>query len=106
MEEIDSEIEETDQFCSHVELVLAELDKALAAISTKIEVSTHMSKEPTNEPTQSVSHVNIRPNDSPQRQAHDLGSQIKLPKLVLKKFNRDITGWCSFWDSFEAAIYT
>ena len=42
-EEIDSEIEETDQFCSHVELVLAGLDKALAAISPKIEASTHMS---------------------------------------------------------------
>ena len=43
-EEIDSETEETDQFCSHVELVLAGLDKTLAAISSKIEVSTHMSK--------------------------------------------------------------
>ena len=43
-EEIDSEIEETDQFCSHVELVLAGLDKALAAISPKIEASTHMPK--------------------------------------------------------------
>ena len=65
-----------------------------------------MSKEPTNEPTQSVSHVNIRSTESPQSEAHDVGSQIKLPKLVLKKFNGDITGWCSFWDSFEAAIYT
>ena len=43
-EEIDSEIEETDQFCSHEELVLAGLDKPLAAISSKIEASTHMSK--------------------------------------------------------------
>ena len=40
---IDSETEETDKFCSHVELVLAGLDKALAAISPKIEASTHMS---------------------------------------------------------------
>ena len=88
-----------------IELVLFGLHKTLAAISPYIEASTHMSKEPTNEPTQSVSHVNIRSNDSPQSQAHDIGSQIKLPKLVLKKFNGDITGWCSFWDSFEAAIY-
>ena len=65
-----------------------------------------MSKEPTNKPTQSVSHVNIRSNDSPHSQAHDVGSQIKLPKLVLKKFNGGITGLCSFWGSFEATIYT
>ena len=65
-----------------------------------------MSKEPTNKPTQSVSHVNIRSNDSPQSQAHDIGSQIKLPKLVLKKFNGGITGLCSFWGLFEATIYT
>jgi len=36
-EEIVSEIEETEQFCSHVELVLARLDEALAAIVPKIE---------------------------------------------------------------------
>ena len=47
-EEIVSEIQETDQFCSHVELVLARLDEALAAIAPKIEASSHMSKEPTN----------------------------------------------------------
>ena len=103
-EEIVSEIEESDQFSSHVELVLARLDEALAAIAPNIEASSHMSKEPTNEPAQSVSHVNIPANDSSQSQVHDVGSQIKLPKLVLKKFNGDITKWCSFWDTFEAAI--
>ena len=36
---------------------------------------------------------------------HDAGSQIKLPKLVLKRFSGDITKWCSFWDTFEAAIH-
>ena len=44
-----------------------------------------------NEPAQSVSYVNIPSNDSPQSHVHDVGSQIKLPKLVLKKFNGDIT---------------
>ena len=72
-----------DRFCSHVELVLARLDEVLAAISPKIEANIHMSNEPTNGPAQSVSHVNIPSNDSPQRQAHDLGSQVKLLKLIL-----------------------
>ena len=88
-EEIVSKI---DRFCSHVELVLARLDEVLAAISPKIEANIHMSNEPTNGPAQSVSHVNIPSNDSPQRQAHGVGSQVKLLKLVLKKFNGDIIG--------------
>ena len=97
-EEIVHEIEETDLFRSHVELVLARLDEALAA-------SAHTSKEmpPPNETLQSVSHVSS--NASPKNLVHDVEPQIQLPKLVLKKFNGDITKWCSFWDSFEAAIH-
>ena len=103
-EDIACEIEETDLFCSHAELVLVRLDEALAAIAPKIEVSAQMSKEPANEPAQSVSHVNIPSYDSSQSQVHDVGPQIKLSKLVLKIFNGYITKWCSFWDTFEAAI--
>ena len=73
----------------------------LAAISPKIEANT----QPMDELAQSVSYVNIPSNDSPQSQAHDLGSQVKLLKLVLKKFNGDISRWCSFWDTFEAEIH-
>ena len=64
-----------------------------------------MWKEPTNEHEQSVSHVNILYSDLPQSQVHDAGPQIKLPMLVLKRFNGDITRWCSFWDTFETAIH-
>lgn len=105
-EEIVHEIEETDLFRSHVELVLARLDEALAAIAPQAaQASAHTSKEtpPPNETLQSVSHVSS--NASPKNLVHDVEPQIKLPKLVLKKFNGDITKWCSFWDSFEAAIH-
>ena len=57
----------------------------LATISPKIEANTHMSKEPMDEPAQSVSHVNIPSNDSPQSQAHDVGSQVKTPEVSLKE---------------------
>ena len=30
---------------------------------------------------------------------------VKLPKLTLQPFNRDITHWNSFWDSFKAAVH-
>ena len=32
-------------------------------------------------------------------------TQVKLPKLVLKKFNGDHSKWISFWDTFEASVH-
>ena len=31
---------------------------------------------------------------------------VKLPKLTIKKFNRDLTKWVTFWDLFESAIHS
>ena len=36
---------------------------------------------------------------------HSHGSKVKLPKLVPKKFNGDLTKWSTFWDSFESSIH-
>lgn len=72
-EDIVREIEEAELFCGHVELALARLGKALTAIAPKIEASAHMSKEPMNEPGQSVSHVNtLSTYDSLQSQLQDV----------------------------------
>lgn len=100
-EDIVHEIEETDLFCSHVELGLTKLDEDLAAIAPEREASAQMSKEPVNEPAEPVSHLNITSYVPTQSQVHDVGPQIKLPQLVLKKFNGDITKWCSFWDTYS-----
>ena len=32
-------------------------------------------------------------------------TQVKLPKLELKKFDGDHSKWISFWDSFEASVH-
>ena len=31
---------------------------------------------------------------------------MKLPKLTIKKFNRDLTKWVTFWDLFKSAIHS
>ena len=31
---------------------------------------------------------------------------VKLPKLSIKKFNRDLTKWVTFWDSFDSSIHS
>ena len=36
---------------------------------------------------------------------HGHGTRVKLPKLVPKKFNGDLTKWSTFWDSFESSIH-
>ena len=30
---------------------------------------------------------------------------MKLPKLTIRPFNRELTAWTTFWDSFEAAVH-
>ena len=30
---------------------------------------------------------------------------IELPKLLLKKFNGELTKWTTFWDTFESAVH-
>jgi len=36
---------------------------------------------------------------------YGIGTQVKLPKLDLKKFNGDISRWPSFWDAFESSVH-
>lgn len=33
-------------------------------------------------------------------------SQVKLPKLSMKRFNGDLTKWMTFWDSFNSSIHS
>ena len=51
----------------------------------------------------------LRPLALPSPHVHEHttdvgGHRVKLPKLMLKAFNGDITTWTSFWDSYESAI--
>ena len=38
-------------------------------------------------------------------QSRAIGQRVKLPKLSLKKFNKDLTSWTPFWDSFKSSIH-
>ena len=48
------------------------------------------------EPAQTVSSHILLPDISPQGQEHAVALQVRIPKLELKKFDADITKWCSF----------
>ncbi|PFX13966.1 hypothetical protein AWC38_SpisGene21920 [Stylophora pistillata] len=38
-------------------------------------------------------------------QLETVSPRIKLPKLELKKFDGDVTKWCTLWDTLEASIH-
>ena len=31
--------------------------------------------------------------------------RIKLPKLMIPSFDRDVAQWTSFWDSYDSAVH-
>ena len=41
----------------------------------------------------------------PPAQLNNHVGQVKLPKLILKKFSGDPSQWNSFWDTFETSIH-
>jgi len=34
-----------------------------------------------------------------------VSNKVKLPKLVLRPFNGDITAWTAFWESFDSSVH-
>ena len=61
--------------------------------------------------TSSTSHGNVlsktplTPSTSGISNTYSLGTQVKLLKLDLRKFDGDISKWPSFWDAFESAVH-
>ena len=64
--------------------------------------------------TQSTEYPSTPPATAPQEnlgghppiQPNNHVSQVKLPKLILKKFSGDPSQWNPFWDTFETSIHT
>lgn len=101
-DEIEGEIERQDLFKENVRLAIANIDNALSTP----EVVSHTahagkwrshqerlvaSKRCSGQFVTSVSTLNK--------------TQVKLPKLELKKFDGDQSKWSSFWDTFEASMH-
>ena len=46
------------------------------------------------------------PSTGPHPCMHTVVPQVKLPKLSIRKFGRDLTKWVTFRDSFDSAIHS
>lgn len=52
-----------------------------------------------------TSETPLTPSTSGISNTYSLGTQVKLPKLDLRKFDGDISKWPSFWDAFESSVH-
>ena len=87
-EESEKELEEIIPREDNFLLIFAKLDRALSKVPPIESISTLSVKEHTNETRNSSKPV-----------------KVKLPELVIKKFNGNILEWQSFWDQFSLAIH-
>ena len=46
------------------------------------------------------------PSTSGISNTYSLGTQVKLPKVDLRKFDGGISKWPSFWDAFESSVHS
>ena len=117
-EELESEIEQSDTIQEKIRLAILELE--LKERREKRVKSPTPTRSPT--PTGTKSHTSTRSSTpergsisadptAPHLSTQNINSskipttQVKLPKLTLKRFNGDLTMWTSFWESFESTIH-
>ena len=87
-EESEKELEEIILREDNFLLIFAKLDWAFSKVPPIESLSTLTAKEHTSE---------TRNSSKPFK--------VKLPELVIKKFNGNILEWQSFWDQFSSAIH-
>ena len=87
LEESEKELEEIITREDTFLLIFAKLDRTFSKAAPIESFSTLSVTEHTNETRNSSKPV-----------------KVKLPKLVIKKFNGSILEWQSFWDQFSSAI--
>ena len=86
-DKVDEEIEQADLFKEGIYTAIVCIERLLVAT-------------PIAPPT--IPHVTPRESE---RAPDASGHRVKLPKLMLKPFNGDITTWTPFWESHESAIH-
>lgn len=114
-DEIEAEIERADLVEENIQLAIANIDNALSSNANASSVVSNQSAQSPVQPSTSANtsteegHVE-NGSSSPRANLVDSAAsspgktQVKLPKLELKKFNGDHSKWISFWDTFEASV--
>ena len=133
-DELEEEIQNTDEYMENVHAVVAKLNKMLRVSttselasttgtvqSTTTAASTSATVPPTTsvvtiesphtEPTAVADHPVTLPTVAsvdplPSVATMSPAGRVKLPKISLPSFDGDVMKWAAFWDSFNSAIHT
>ena len=119
-DDLEDEIEQADVFAERVQRAIIDVTNAIAMKESSVTPvtvpSTRDSPPPVLPPSTSVPPSTPSPTlhtstpstptvSSPAHPPSLTTTKVKLPRLTLKRFNGDVTKWCTFWDSFESSIH-
>ena len=129
-DELENEIQHTDEYKERVYGVLAKLNKALAPAATVTTMAPTMPAAPvapaaptvmpaaTVPATTVTSAATATPVTSAATATSTVAggtsgtdppgpsARVKLPKITLPRFNGNLMKWTAFWDSYHSAIHT
>ena len=129
-EELENEIQHTDEYKERVYGVLAKLNKALAPAATVTTAALTMPAAPVAPAAPTVMPAAIVPATTVTAAATVMpvtsaatatstvaggtsgtdppgpSARVKLPKITLPRFNGNLMKWTAFWDSYHSAIHT
>ena len=94
--ELEEEIGLADKFMAKVRRAVADSTNATEAKQPGTALNPY--REVSSEPVSLVTRDSVPIRVSG---ATAMSPKVKLPKLVLKRFNRDLTKWSTFWDLFD-----
>jgi hypothetical protein len=99
-----SDIDEVEGMCVDFD------DHITSLYDIKKDIESFISTKNRNEQSQVPSNPSLQASVSNNSNFTQLGNQpnfraSNLPKLSLPRFNGNIIEWCTFWDSFNAAVH-
>lgn len=104
-EDIEGEITEADEISAKIEEALVSIHRITGEEQERSE--SRITRNEGSVSPKTSSHMSEEDSDSdsnPPTKVDKSTIKPKLPKLVLPKFNGDVTQFRSFWDSFKSAI--
>ena len=107
------EIEQSDVFSERIQQCICHVEQLILS-KPPLPARTHRASpphdspsKPPDEPPTTVTDTTTHTDTllAPGHDTRDSGSKVKLPKLVPKTFNGDLTKWEAFWSTFESSIH-
>ena len=110
---IADEIEQSDVFSERIQQCICHVEQLILS-KPPLPARTHRTSpphdspsKPPDEPPTTITDATTHTDTllTPGHDTRDSGSKVKLPKLVPKTFNGDLTKWEAFWSTFESSIH-